>query len=306
MQLYKYLSPNRILLDLDISSKEELFDKLLEVAMDRHFIDAYPLHTHERLKQALFDREAHRDTSVGDGVATPHARLENFPESVVALARLKKPLQWDPDKEDSLVDTVCMVLANAEAPSITLRLSAQLARFFIEEINRQAFKAVDSPRLIVDLFKREHLDVDQPICAREIMRKPLVHITEDMPLRRAATIMMRHRLDAVAVLDEHDKIVGELSCDDMFKSGLPDFFNKLKSVSFIREFDPFETYFEEESKSTAGDLMSKDFCTMSPDATIMEIVFALGVLKYPKIWVVEDGKRIGVIDRIGLLRNVVL
>jgi len=306
MQLFKFLSPNRILLDLDIASKDELFDEMLKAIMDEHFTDAYPNLTQEGLKEALFARESHRLTAIGDGVATPHARLENFPETVVALARLKNPIQWDEQDAKSLVDTVCMVLVNCEAPSATLRISAQLARFFIEEVNRQAFKAVDTPQLIIDLLKKEHLEVDQPICAREIMRTPMVKITADMPLRRAATIMMRHRLDAVAVLDENDKLVGELSCDDMFKTGLPDFFNKLKSVSFIREFDPFETYFEEESKSTAGDLMSKDFCAMSPDATIMEIVFALGVLKYPKIWVVEDGKRIGVIDRIGLLRNVVL
>jgi mannitol/fructose-specific phosphotransferase system IIA component (Ntr-type)/predicted transcriptional regulator len=306
MELYKILSPHRILLDVDAASKDELFDQLLNVVMDEHFTDAYPLHSHERLKKALFERETHRCTAIGDGVATPHARLKNFPETVVALARLKKPVQWDESEPNMLVDTVCMVLVNRDAPSATLRISAQLAKFFIEEVNRQAFKAVDCPKLVIDLFRKEHLDFDQPICAREIMRTPMVHITEDMPLRRAATIMMRHRLDAVAVLDKNDNLVGELSCDDMFKSGLPDFFNKLKSVSFIREFDPFETYFAEESKSTAGDLMSKDYCAMSPDATIMEIVFALGVQKYPKIWVVEDGKRIGVIDRIGLLRNVVL
>ncbi|MBN2068952.1 MAG: PTS sugar transporter subunit IIA [Opitutales bacterium] len=306
MELYKILSPNRILMDVEVASKDELFDILLNKVMDQHFCSAYPLHTQERLKKALFEREEHRCTAIGEGIATPHARLKDFPETLVVMARLKTPLVWDEDHSNTPVNIICMVLVNREAPSATLRISAQLAKFFNSEVNRSLFRGASSGEDIIELFKKEHLDVDQPICAREIMRSPEVRITTDMPLRRAATIMMRHRLDAVAVLDENDNLKGELSCDTLFKSGLPDFFNRLKSVSFIREFDPFETYFAEESHSTAGDLMTDDYCAMPPDATILEIVFALGVQRYPKIWVVEDGKRIGVIDRIGLLRNVIL
>jgi predicted transcriptional regulator len=85
---------------------------------------------------------------------------------------------------------------------------------------------------------------------------------------------------------------------------MPDFFGQLKTVSFISEFDPFERYFKAEAEATAEDVMSRDFAAMPETATLLEIVFELAVRRRPKVYVVRDGKRVGIIDRIRVLDRV--
>ena len=76
-------------------------------------------------------------------------------------------------------------------------------------------------------------------------------------------------------------------------------------MSFISDFDPFEKYFFEEAHSKVSDLMNKDFCVMPPDGTLMEIVFALTVNKYPKIYIVKNDMLQGVIDQPLVLERIV-
>lgn len=150
------------------------------------------------------------------------------------------------------------------------------------------------------------LPIDVPIRAQDIMRAPLMHVYRNTPIRDAARQMLAHRLEAVPVLNDANHVIGEITTDILFKFGLPDFFSQLKSVSFISEFDPFEKYFEREAHSTVGDLMQPAMAVMSPQATLLEIVFALAVRHAPKIYIVrDDDALIGVIDRIAVLDNVI-
>jgi CBS-domain-containing membrane protein len=117
--------------------------------------------------------------------------------------------------------------------------------------------------------------------------------------------MLEHSLSAVPVAGSDGQIVGEITCDILFRYGLPDFFTRLKSVAFIREFDPFEKYFEKEADSVAGDVMSDHPAVMPPTATLLEIVFALAVEKHMNVYIVaENGALVGVIDRAAVLDRI--
>jgi len=181
-----------------------------------------------------------------------------------------------------------------------------MAQLFLDSSFRGFLANAESAEEVYDALRSKSLSVDVPIRARDIMRVPLVNVYTDTPIQRATREMLHHRIEAVAVLNHDGTIAGELTCDRLFQSGIPDFFGQLKSVSFIREFDPFEKYFAKESKMVAADLMSADFSAMPPDATLLEIVFSLTVRGYPKVHVVgEKGCRVGVIDRIAVLDRVI-
>ena len=55
-------------------------------------------------------------------------------------------------------------------------------------------------------------------------------------------------LDAAGITDANRRLVGQVTADDLFTLGMPDFFRQLKSIAFIAEFDPLrdegETYGE--------------------------------------------------------------
>ena len=96
------------------------------------------------------------------------------------------------------------------------------------------------------------------------------------------------------------------AADDLFKLGIPDFFSQLKSVGFIRYFDPFEEYFAVEIASKVSDVMNTEFKAFPETATLIEIVFAISVQKCPLIYIVgERNKLLGVIDRTLLLKRII-
>jgi len=130
-------------------------------------------------------------------------------------------------------------------------------------------------------------------------------LSPDLPLQEATRRMAEYRISTVPVLDG-ETLVGEIVADDLFKLGIPDFFSQLKSVGFIRYFDPFEEYFEVEAASKVSDVMNRHFKTFPEDATLIEIVFAISVQKCPVVYIVgERNKLLGVVDRTLLLKRII-
>jgi CBS domain-containing protein len=56
---------------------------------------------------------------------------------------------------------------------------------------------------------------------------------------------------------------------------------------------------------TVADVMTLPDAIVPPDATILEVVFLLSVKGHPKVYVVDDDRRLlGVIDRIRVLARI--
>lgn len=119
-------------------------------------------------------------------------------------------------------------------------------------------------------------------------------------------MMSREQLRAIPVLDDQKRVVGEITSEQLFRYGLPDFFAKLKSVSFIAEFDPFEKYFADERNVPVGDVMETNARIVPLDYTVMEIVFDLAIQRFNKLYVTDaDGHWVGTIDQGTVLNNVI-
>ena len=117
--------------------------------------------------------------------------------------------------------------------------------------------------------------------------------------------MAKFHAETVPVLNGR-RLVGQLSCVELFKLGIPDFFSQLKSVGFIRYFDPFENYFAVEAGSLVKDVMNTNCKTFSPDTTLIEIVFAISVQHYPLVYIVNSNNDLlGVIDQTLLLERII-
>ena len=113
------------------------------------------------------------------------------------------------------------------------------------------------------------------------------------------------RINIAPVVDSEQRLLGEISCPLLFTLGIPDFFQQLRSTSFIRDFDPFERYFSEEAKSTVGGVMEREVCTLPPSATLMEIIYELAVKNHPKVYIIDNGKLTGIIDQALVLERIV-
>lgn len=304
MHLLKCLTPEQILLQIEVTDLQALFRSMVHAIASSDYLQKNPGLTEEKILQAVLAREAQRSTAIGSGMALPHARMDDVETLGLAIATLKKPLAFSSDSEP--VQLVFMVLTPTSKPTISLQVMAGMVRCFANESQRTSFCTMQNQELAFQHLSGLNLRIDTPICARDIMLQPGLSVHPETSLQEVARLMFEKHLDVMPVLDDRKCMVGEITTNRLFRFGLPDFFQKLQSVSFIAEFDPFEKYFAVEAHSKASDLMLKEFGAVPPEFTMLEIIFALAVKRYPQLYIIDEHRQwIGTIERNTVLDKVI-
>lgn len=303
MDITKYMGPEQILLGLDVGDKWELLDVMTDAVLRHPVCQRQTNEVKGLIKSLVIERERSMSTGMGNGYALPHARVPGFGGFAISIAVLKNGVEYEsPDGRPAKF--ICMVICPAENPTIVLKVISALSRFLQDETADYIFYNEDNPKKLYDYLKEKQISLDISIQARDIMRTRITTVNYNTPLQRVTGLMFANRMDSIAVTDENGFMKGEITCDMLFKRGIPDFFNQLSSVSFIRDFDPFEKYFTEEVGSTAGQVMLTDYALVEGSATLMEVVYLLSIKRYAKIYVVNGGKLCGTIDRITVLDQI--
>lgn len=303
MHLPKLLTPDLIRVHLDVSDKESLLWELSGVVVQAApTIGDVPL-DRESIFRAVLARENERTSALGQECALPHARIEGLNAPVACLATLSPGLEFGA-ADGAPVRIVCLLLAPLEDPSATLKVMAEVAALMSVPAHRSAVEDAGDAAALYALLRDLDTGEERALRARNIMRKPHYAVYPDTPLTEVTRLLAEHLLEATSVVDRDGRLAGIITCDQLFRCGLPEFFGQLKSVAFVKNFDPFELYFKGLKTAVAGDIMTQDYAALPEDATLLEVVFELSVHRHPKVFVVRDGVLVGIIDRIAVLNRV--
>ena len=144
--LARWLQPEGVLCDIDVSNAAALFDIAAKEIARRHGLEAAPI------ARALSRREQAGSTSLGDGLAIPHARISGIAEPLTLLIRLDKGIAFDaPDGVPAGLFLFIMVpLADHHAH---LQLLAAIAHVFSNREFRRAIDAATDASAISELLK---------------------------------------------------------------------------------------------------------------------------------------------------------
>ena len=297
-----YIDPELIMADLKSKTKEDairlLVNKIFQVC---------PEYNQEVAKDALFKeliaRERLQTTGLGQKMAFPHARIKHWPQFTMVIGISREGIDFN-SLDGFPVNIVCLMVSSEDEPYIVLQAMAAFIRFAQEtKIYDKLFDGMDSTQ-IADEFKRYRLSTTSTIRASDIMRPVKVVVSLDTPLEKVSRLMHLHHLDVLPVLEKDDKLVGQISCFEIFSLGIPDFFKSLHTVSFVRHIDPFEKYFKIKKDMKTEDIF-KGGCSVIPhDATLIEIIFQLTVKNEPKLFVVKDEKLVGELDRFSIIDKI--
>jgi PTS system nitrogen regulatory IIA component len=303
MFLPRILSPGLIRVHVAASEKEALLKELSDLlALASPMANGEPLDA-ETIYRVVLARENERTSALGEGCALPHARIEGLAAPAACLAVLSKGLDMGaPDGEP--VRIVCLLLAPLEDPSVTLKVMAEVALIMSDPGLQAKVESAPDAIAIHDLLRDLDTGEESALRARNIMRKPYYTIHPETPLTELTRLLAVHGQDATSVTDGEGRVVGMVTCDLLFRFGLPEFFGQLKSVAFVKNFDPFENYFKGLKTAVAADVMTQEFTALPEDATLLEVVFELSVRGRNKVFVVRDGILVGIIDRIAVLNRV--
>ena len=149
MQLTDVLSPDRIHVDLAVSSKKSLLEKaagLLAQAPDS--ADA------REVFDSLCQRERLGSTGLGHGVAIPHGRVVGQTGVSAAVIRLAAPIDFDaPDAEK--VDLFFALSVPDQCSDVYLRLLAEIAERLGDPTHRGQLRQATSAEEILRLLSAD-------------------------------------------------------------------------------------------------------------------------------------------------------
>ena len=146
MTISALLSPQRIFLDTEISSKKKLLELIANIVADQTEMPESAIYSN------LLNRERLGSTGLGHGFAVPHARLENLDKTIGCLFRLKEPVNFEsPDNQP--VDLVFTIIIPQEATEEHLMILSSLARIFSQTDVCEAIRGATSRDEIAQIIK---------------------------------------------------------------------------------------------------------------------------------------------------------
>ena len=146
MTISALLSPQKIFLDTEVTSKKKLLELIANIVADLSQL------TQSTIYNNLLNRERLGSTGLGHGIAVPHARVPNLEQTMGCLFRLKDPVNFEsPDNQP--VDLVFTIVIPEEATDEHLLILSSLARLFSQQEVCDAVRAATSKEEIEQIIQ---------------------------------------------------------------------------------------------------------------------------------------------------------
>lgn len=120
--LSDYLDPSLCIVNIGVQNKDRLFQRFVKQLVKKHKTVSA-----DTLLERMQKREYQSPTSVGGGVAIPHAFVPDLTQPAIGVFLLKRTIQYGPSSEDR-VKTVFFLVGKEDQPEHHLPLLARIAR----------------------------------------------------------------------------------------------------------------------------------------------------------------------------------
>jgi fructose-specific phosphotransferase system IIA component len=147
LKLTDYINKDLICIDLSVRDKNDALHKMTHLLKHHHLIsDA------DEFLQEVLQRENLGSTCVGQGIAIPHARTKTVKQIILALARLKEPIDFGADDKQP-VHLIFMLGTPVDAVGEYLKVLASISRLLCKPALREQILQAPSPAAIISLLK---------------------------------------------------------------------------------------------------------------------------------------------------------
>lgn len=147
IQLSDYVALDQIFELVNVGKREDALAQMLEQLQERNIIEDMG-----SIRQALTERERHVSTSIGKGIALPHARLPSLKDFLVAIGFYPQGISWG-SHDLAPVHLVFLVLGPDDKQLEYLRLVAQIADLAREDHARKILLSCRQTKEIFRFFK---------------------------------------------------------------------------------------------------------------------------------------------------------
>ena len=150
MKISELIRKEYVSLSLAANSKEEAIQQVAQLAKGHPTLGDFP-----SFCRAVYERESTGSTSIGYGVAIPHARTEQVKDLLFIVGRLTEGIKFEPTDEIP-VRLIFLVAIPKRMVTEYLRLVGTLARHLKNEnLRQELLNAADADTLIQAFTKSE-------------------------------------------------------------------------------------------------------------------------------------------------------
>ncbi|MFM8772059.1 MAG: PTS sugar transporter subunit IIA [Candidatus Kapaibacterium sp.] len=140
------LDPSCIRLNLDVEDKDDCLRKVVDLVGATGKVKDV-----ERLHTVIVDRERLMSTGIGNSVALPHGKTDVVEQSMVAVATLSSPIDFD-SLDDKPVSIVILLIGPESNVGVHLRLLSRISRLVGSEQFRASLLTAKSAEDVLALF----------------------------------------------------------------------------------------------------------------------------------------------------------
>lgn len=149
MQIDELIDVENISVTNDPLTKDQAIDKLVQLLSESGVVD-----DSEDVTKAIFKRENEISTSVGYGVAIPHARSKAVNKASIAILKDLNGIEWGEDR----VNLVFMIVAEEAASDEHLKMLSKISTFLMDEVFRAKLLVATSNKEILDVLLQQEAE----------------------------------------------------------------------------------------------------------------------------------------------------
>ena len=303
MKLSSYLDEKFIFEDVD---GENLDQVIKNVVKELSKCDKLINRNKEMVEEALLKREHEISTAIGNGIAIPHARICEYDDVSVVIAKLAKPIDAEISAlhSNDKVDLIFMIIAGKTKNKRVLKLMSSIS------ILAQNVELLDKIRKeknikdIIEIIENNEVEVKDTITAQDIMCPELIPAKLSDTLEEVAKRLIVENRAGLPVIDSKGLFVGEITEKELIEFGMPKYTSLMNDLSFMTIGEPFEEYFKNEHLVTVNELYRKTAEIIDRKSSIMEICFLMVSKGNTRLYVVENGTYFGTIFRSDIIKKV--
>jgi CBS domain-containing protein/mannitol/fructose-specific phosphotransferase system IIA component (Ntr-type) len=251
----------------------------------------------EVLRDRLAEERPEDIVAWSDRAFLLHYRTEAVRELAVALGVAPSAVRRDiGGGEEQRARVVLLVVAPPRMAGRYLQVVGAFARLLSRDDVVAELVAAASPDAAAALPAFAGYELTEQLTVREIMTERPRTVKAEVPLRDAASEMVRARVGGLLVTDDEERLVGVLSERELLRH--------LLSVFLLGGTERPRTG-GGESRRSVRDVMTRQVLCVSPEQPLAEVASLLANKDVDRVPVVRDGRLVGVLTRGDIVRKLI-
>ena len=145
--------------------------------------------------------------------------------------------------------------------------------------------------------------------AKDIMTTNVITVRKETTVRELAGLFSERRIGSVPVVDETGALIGIVSESDLVEQDksfhIPTVVSIFDWVIYLESGKRFEKELQKMTGQTVGDIFTSQVFSVAPDTPVSSVADIMSREKIHTVPVVDEGRVVGVIGRIDLIRTMI-